>query len=259
LTRSSARQSRFRRYRWVAGAVCVGTATATVVACGHGSTSQAAKQVQKPAAVASSSTPVVSSAPVEKLADATPVVQTQPAQQRYIVASGDTLWSISARSYGAGDAFTRIVQANPTITDPNQIFVGESLIIPDASVPAPAPAADLKPVTTAMQVPAKAPAPAPVVHKTVALAAAPVVVSGGGAGGVWACIRQHESGGNYATNTGNGYYGAYQFSLSTWRAMGGSGLPSNAPPAVQDAMAQKLQAQSGFGQWPVTSRMCGVR
>jgi LysM repeat protein len=226
-----------------------------VVACGNGSTSQAAKQVQKPASVAATSTPVV------RLADATPaaVVQAQPALQRYVVASGDTLWTISARSYGVGSQFTRIVQANPTITDPNQIFVGESLIIPDASVPAPAPAADPKPVTTAVQVPAKAPAPAPVVHKTVVAAAAPAVVTGGGLGGVWACIRQHESGGNYATNTGNGYYGAYQFSLSTWRAMGGSGLPSSAPPAVQDALAQKLQAQSGFGQWPMTSRMCGAR
>jgi LysM repeat protein len=243
----------------MAGAVCVGTATATVVACGNGSTSQAAKQVQKPASVASTSTPVV------KLADATPavVVQSQPAVQRYVVAPGDTLWTISARSYGVGAEFTRIVQANPTITDPNQIFVGESLIIPDGSVPAPAPApapaAAPKPVTTAVQVPAKAPTSAAPVRRTVAAAAAPAVVSGGGLGGVWACIRQHESGGNYATNTGNGYYGAYQFSLSTWRAMGGSGLPSSAPPAVQDALAQKLQARSGFGQWPMTSRMCGAR
>jgi peptidoglycan hydrolase-like protein with peptidoglycan-binding domain len=89
-------------------------------------------------------------------------------------------------------------------------------------------------------------------------AAVKVVYAANTLGGVWACIRQHESGGNYATNTGNGYYGAYQFALSTWRALGGAGLPSSASPAVQDAMAQKLQAQSGWGQWPVTSRMCGV-
>jgi hypothetical protein len=91
-------------------------------------------------------------------------------------------------------------------------------------------------------------------------AAAPKVTSvvRSALGGVWACIRQHESGGNYATNTGNGYYGAYQFALATWRALGGAGLPSNAPPAVQDAMAQKLQAIAGWGQWPQTSRMCGV-
>ena len=97
--------------------------------------------------------------------------------------------------------------------------------------------------------------PAVTTSKAVALR---VVATASTLGGVWACIRQHESGGNYATNTGNGYYGAYQFALSTWRALGGTGLPSSAPPAVQDAMAQKLQAQSGWGQWPVTSRMCGV-
>jgi transglycosylase-like protein len=79
-----------------------------------------------------------------------------------------------------------------------------------------------------------------------------------GTGGTWACLRQHESGGNYAEDTGNGYYGAYQFSLSTWRAMGGTGLPSDASPAEQDALAQRLQQRAGWGQWPNTSRMCGV-
>jgi hypothetical protein len=117
---------------------------------------------------------------------------------------------------------------------------------PAAPVPAPvAPAAPAKAVP---------PAPAPVVSAAASVAA-PVRSA---LGGIWACIRQHESGGNYATNTGNGYYGAYQFALSTWRALGGAGLPSSASPAVQDAMAQKLQALAGWGQWPQTSKMCGV-
>ena len=76
-------------------------------------------------------------------------------------------------------------------------------------------------------------------------------------GGIWACIRQHESGGNYATNTGNGYYGAYQFSLPTWQAVGGQGLPSQASPAEQDARALTLQQRSGWGQWS-TARGCGA-
>lgn len=49
-----------------------------------------------------------------------------------------------------------------------------------------------------------------------------------------AALRGCESGGNYADNTGNGYYGAYQFSLGTWQRLGYSGLPSSAPPAQQD-------------------------
>jgi hypothetical protein len=72
--------------------------------------------------------------------------------------------------------------------------------------------------------------------------------------GVWAALRRCESGGDYAENTGNGYYGAYQFSLATWRGLGLGGLPSQASPAVQDRAAERLQARSGWGQWPVCSR-----
>jgi hypothetical protein len=75
---------------------------------------------------------------------------------------------------------------------------------------------------------------------------------------VWACIRQRESGDNYAENTGNGYYGAYQFLESTWLEIGGTGYPDQAPPAVQDALAQTLQAMEGWTPWPVTSRLCGA-
>jgi hypothetical protein len=103
--------------------------------------------------------------------------------------------------------------------------------------------------------PAKAPAaPAPAVAAThivvtpVAPVAQPVVSD------VWAGLRRCESGGNYAENTGNGYYGAYQFSAATWHGLGFPGLPSDASPAVQDRAAQQLQARSGWGQWPSCSR-----
>jgi resuscitation-promoting factor RpfA len=69
-----------------------------------------------------------------------------------------------------------------------------------------------------------------------------------------ASIRQCESGGNYATNTGNGFYGAYQFTLQTWQSLGYGGLPSDASPAVQDQAAAQLLAQSGNSPWPV----CGA-
>ena len=76
--------------------------------------------------------------------------------------------------------------------------------------------------------------------------------------GVWAALRQCESGGNYTTDTGNGYYGAYQFSAGTWHGLGLTGLPSQAPPSVQDQAAVALQARSGWGQWPVCSRRLGL-
>ncbi|MDQ6947268.1 MAG: transglycosylase family protein, partial [Actinomycetota bacterium] len=101
--------------------------------------------------------------------------------------------------------------------------------------------------------------PAPVPPATVAAPhqpqppAAALADTTGSPGGVWACIRRRESGGNYATNTGNGYYGAYQFSESTWQSIGGTGYPNQASPAVQDAMAQRLQQRSGWGQWSTHS------
>jgi hypothetical protein len=60
-------------------------------------------------------------------------------------------------------------------------------------------------------------------------------------------LRQCESGGNYQTNTGNGYYGAYQFSLSTWQSLGMTGLPSEAPPAVQDRAIVQNTNRAGGG------------
>ena len=61
-----------------------------------------------------------------------------------------------------------------------------------------------------------------------------------------------ESGGDPTVVSSNGmYHGKYQFSVATWAAMGGSGLPSQAPEAEQDMRAAMLYASSGPGQWPV--------
>jgi uncharacterized protein YabE (DUF348 family) len=83
--------------------------------------------------------------------------------------------------------------------------------------------------------------------------------SGGSApSGVWGKLAQCESGGNPSTNTGNGYYGLYQFSLPTWQAVGGSGLPSEASAAEQTKRAQILQQRSGWGQWPACAAKLGL-
>jgi hypothetical protein len=78
-------------------------------------------------------------------------------------------------------------------------------------------------------------------------------------GDVWAQLRACESGGRYNVNSGNGFYGAYQFHPRTWRGLGYPGLPHQAPPEMQDEAARKLQARSGWGQWPVCSRRIGAR
>ncbi len=73
---------------------------------------------------------------------------------------------------------------------------------------------------------------------------------------VWDAIAKCESGGNWAANTGNGYYGGLQFSLSTWRAYGGTGYPHQHSRAEQIAIAEKVRrASGGYGAWP----HCGAR
>lgn len=75
---------------------------------------------------------------------------------------------------------------------------------------------------------------------------------------IWSCIARYESGANPAADTGNGYYGMYQFTLGTWQAAGGTGNPASASAAEQTAIAQRVQQMQGWGAWPVTSRECGA-
>ena len=65
-----------------------------------------------------------------------------------------------------------------------------------------------------------------------------------------ASIRACESHSNYSTDTGNGYYGAYQFHPGTWASVGGSGNPAHASPAEQDMRAQMMIDQGRRSEWP---------
>jgi Ni/Co efflux regulator RcnB len=67
-------------------------------------------------------------------------------------------------------------------------------------------------------------------------------------------IAACESGGNPATDTGNGFYGKYQFTLQTWRSVGGAGNPAAASEAEQDRRAAMLYAREGASPWPVCGR-----
>lgn len=79
-------------------------------------------------------------------------------------------------------------------------------------------------------------------------------------GDVWGALARCESGGNpKAVGGGGRFYGAFQFSPSTWRSLGYSGLPTDYDYGTQLAAAQKLQARSGWGQWPHCSRKLGLR
>ncbi|MBL1076360.1 transglycosylase family protein [Nocardia sp. 2] len=70
----------------------------------------------------------------------------------------------------------------------------------------------------------------------------------------WDGVAQCESGGNWAINTGNGYYGGLQFSHSTWVANGGTGYAHQASKAEQIRVAENVLASQGVGAWPT----CGA-
>ncbi|MGW7236866.1 transglycosylase family protein [Streptomyces sp. NPDC054804] len=90
--------------------------------------------------------------------------------------------------------------------------------------------------------------------------AAPLMASGTASAATaseWDTVAQCESGGNWAINTGNGYYGGLQFSASTWAAYGGTqyaGQANQATKAQQIEIAEKVLAAQGKGAWPV----CGT-
>jgi hypothetical protein len=78
--------------------------------------------------------------------------------------------------------------------------------------------------------------------------------------GVWAALARCESGGDPTARGGGGrYFGAFQFSLATWQSLGYAGNPIDHPYAVQLAAARRLQARSGWDQWPRCSRQLGLR
>lgn len=96
-----------------------------------------------------------------------------------------------------------------------------------------------------------------------AAAEPPAAVGGDGGGGdapsdeELAMLRRCESGGDYTVDTGNGYYGGYQFAAETWWAMGYPGYPNEAAAEVQDDAVRHLHARSGWYPWPGCARSFG--
>ncbi len=104
-----------------------------------------------------------------------------------------------------------------------------------------------EPVDEVVRVGTKEPEPEPT-------SSAPPVAGGS----VWDALAQCESGGNWHINTGNGYYGGLQFSLSTWHAVGGTGYPHEHSREEQIHRGQILQSSAGWGQWPHCAAQLGL-
>ena len=81
-------------------------------------------------------------------------------------------------------------------------------------------------------------------------------------GSIWDAIAGCEAGGNWAINTGNGYYGGVQFDQGTWERNGGLRFASRADLATrqeQIAIAEVTRERQGWGAWPVCSGRAGAR
>lgn len=179
-------------------------------------------------------------APVQA-APAQPVTAAQTTKE-VIVQPGDTL---SAIAEAAQTTYSRLFSANTFIQDPNIIHPGEKLRIPAADEQlTERPLPDAVAVTAVTNLPVAPSQPQPV-----ALAVGT---------SVWDQLAQCESGGNWAINTGNGYYGGLQFTVGTWQGLGGAGYPHQASKAEQIARAQTLVNRSGWGSWPACSAKLGL-
>jgi LysM repeat protein len=199
-----------------------------------------------------------------------------PAKPRtYNVVAGDSLSSI-AQDFGIKglSGWRRLFDANRKIDNPDLITVGARLRIPAKgaelkrrSLPAP-PA----PVVVAPVAPPRVDSSASRSSSstdtsssdssstdTSSAGSAPAPPSSAPSSGVWASLAQCESGGNWSIDTGNGYYGGLQFSLSTWQGYGGSGMPHEASASEQIAVAERVQASQGWGAWPACSAELGLR
>ena len=80
-------------------------------------------------------------------------------------------------------------------------------------------------------------------------------------GAIWDALSRCEAGGNWAINTGNGFYGGVQFDQNTWERQGGLRYAPRADLATREeqiAIAEVTRARQGWGAWPVCSGRVGA-
>lgn len=174
----------------------------------------------------------------------------QTSSKEIVVKSGDTLTDIGKKF---NTPYQRIFYANTEVKNPNMILVGEKLRIPNKDEklkPRPLGITTTNVVQYSVQTSYNG-----ATNQTYKAVSYPAPSNGG----VWDNIAQCESGGNWGTNTGNGYYGGLQFTPSSWHAVGGSGLPSQASRSEQIARAKILQSRQGWGAWPACTSKLGIR
>ena len=146
-------------------------------------------------------------------------------------------------------------ETSPT---PKPVTAGD--VLDDASaavsrVPTPAPTPDRAPEPAKPADPAKPAEPASPAHARPARPAVP-------ASGSWDTLATCESSGNWAINTGNGYYGGLQFDSGTWSDFGGTEFAARADQATKEeqiSVATRVRdARGGYGSWPACAKKLGL-
>lgn len=179
----------------------------------------------------------------------TPVV---PQTRMHIVSEGESLSQIAEKSYHTKDAWATILKDNPQIADPDLIEEGTVLKLRVAT-PSAEEIKQSMPTKMHDSIVLEV-TPAPEVTEAVAapVAEAPVYTGGPLSEEQITFLGTCEAGMDPAKNTGNGYYGAFQFSYGTWKSMEtGYERADLAPLEVQKAAVQRLLSRSSiFTQFP---------
>jgi LysM repeat protein len=162
------------------------------------------------------------------------------------VVKGDTLISIAEAHE---TTYVRLFEANTQIASPNIINPGDKIRVPLADEVLAPRDLPVTPITPTVSYVASAP------RQTIS--AAPVVADGS----AWDRLAACESGGNWAINTGNGYYGGLQFNYGTWQSNGGGAYADRADHATREQqidIASRVQAARGWSPWPACSAKLGL-
>jgi hypothetical protein len=183
----------------------------------------------------------------------------------YVVKEGETISEIAQNEYGSRDFWTNIWNDNPWIEDPNLIEEEWRLLLRE-QIPTEVAAVKLerktKPTATsqvevqntnsgavvAATEQANLTQPTPTASQAQPVSAGTGPLNDAQINFLGSC----ESGMRAATNTGNGFYGAFQFTIGTWNAMGtGYERADQAPLDVQIGAVQKLLSRSSiYTQFP---------
>ena len=189
-----------------------------------------------------------------------PQIETVKPQERAVsVKNGDTLSVIAEKTYGSKDYWTNIWNDNPWINNPNYIEKEWKLKIRIVKTKKPE---ELKPdlakkIETERRL---AYASEAIVRSSVIIQQSPAVAAPSPVGPLNDAQMNYlgncESGMRPSTNTGNGFYGAFQFTYGTWNRMEtGYARADLAPIEVQKDAVQKLVSRSNiYGQFPACSQ-----